>query len=190
MAGSVAYGITDAHGTERLVRALYVVDTCGHKSRIYRAVGGSRKYSDYFQNIALFGYFRNAQRLPEPNSGNIFCAAFDNGWFWYIPLSATMTSVGAVVSRELAAEIQGDPEKMLHKMIGQCPLIADYLAGCRANHRRRVRADPGSQGLFISSLAILATWFFPRRRRGLFRRSCIFVRCTSRDTRRTPRRTL
>jgi halogenation protein CepH len=77
----------------------------------------------------LFGYFRNAQRLPEPNSGNIFCVAFDNGWFWYIPLSATMTSVGAVVSRELAAEIQGDPEKMLHKMIGQCPLIAEYLAG-------------------------------------------------------------
>jgi FAD-dependent halogenase len=119
----------DAHGTERLVRARYVIDASGHKSRIYRAVGGSRKYSDFFRNLALFGYFRNARRLPEPNSGNIFCVAFDDGWFWFIPLTATMTSVGAVVNRELAGEIQGNPGRMLYKLIGECPLIAEYLAG-------------------------------------------------------------
>jgi FAD-dependent halogenase len=119
----------DAHGSERLVRARYVIDASGHKSRIYRAAGGQRTYSDFFRNIAVFGYFRNARRLPEPNSGNILCVAFDDGWFWYIPLSATMTSVGAVVSRELAGEIHGDPEKMLYKLIGQCPLIVEYLAG-------------------------------------------------------------
>jgi halogenation protein CepH len=119
----------EPEGIELLVRARYVVDASGHKSRIYRAVGGERKYSDYFKNLALFGYFRNAKRLPEPNSGNIFCVAFDNGWFWYIPLSSTMTSVGAVVNRDMAGEIQGDLEKMLHKLIGECPLIAEYLAG-------------------------------------------------------------
>jgi FAD-dependent halogenase len=118
----------DAGGAEHLVRARYVVDASGHKSRIYRAVGGSRKYSDYFKNLALFGYYRNAKRLPEPNAGNIFCVAFDNGWFWFIPLTPTMTSVGAVVSRELGGEIQGDPEKMLRKLIGECPLIAEYLS--------------------------------------------------------------
>lgn len=118
----------DAHGTEQLVRARYVIDASGSKSRIYRAVGGSRKYSDFFQGVALFGYFRNGRRLPEPNSGNLFSVAFDNGWFWYIPLTATMTSVGVVVNRQLAREIQGDPEKMLYKLIGECPLIAEYLA--------------------------------------------------------------
>lgn len=118
----------DASGTENLVRARYVVDASGHKSRIYRAVGGSREYSEYFKSIALFGYFRNAKRQPEPNAGNIFCATFENGWFWFIPLTPTMTSVGAVVGRDLAREIQGDPEKMLYKLIGQCPSIADFLA--------------------------------------------------------------
>lgn len=118
----------DADGAEHLVRARYVVDASGHKSRVYRAVGGSREYSDYFKNLALFGYFRNAKRLPEPNAGNIFCVAFDNGWFWFIPLTPTMTSVGAVVSRELAGEIQGDPEKMLLKLIEECPLIAEFLS--------------------------------------------------------------
>jgi halogenation protein CepH len=98
-------------------------------SRTYRAVGGSRKYSDFFRNLALFGYFRNARRLPGPNSDNILCVAFDNGRFWYVPLSATMTSVVAVVNRELVGEVQGDPEKILYKLIGECPIIAEYLAG-------------------------------------------------------------
>lgn len=136
----------DAEGNEWLVRARYVIDASGHKSRIYRAVGGSRTYSDFFRNIALFGYFKNGKRLPEPDSGNIFCVAFNRGWFWYIPLTATMTSVGAVVDHELAAEIQGDPEKMLHKLIGECPHIADFLSGAERitdgqYGRIRVRKD-------------------------------------------------
>ncbi len=136
----------DAHRTERLVRARYVIDASGHKSRIYRAVGGSRNYSDFFRNLALFGYFRNAKRLPEPNSGNIFCVAFESGWFWFIPLTAMITSVGVVVNHELAEEIQGNPEKMLHKLIGECPLIADYLTGAERitdgeYGRIRVRKD-------------------------------------------------
>lgn len=118
---------SDERGAEHLVRARYVVDASGHQSRIYRSVGGTREYSDFFRNLALFGYFENAKRLPEPNSGNIFCVAFDKGWFWYIPLSATLTSVGAVIRHELASQVQGDPEKMLYKLVGECPLIADYL---------------------------------------------------------------
>jgi halogenation protein CepH len=121
----------DARGAEHRVRARYVVDASGHKSRIYRSVGGSREYSSFFRNLALFGYFENGKRLPEPNSGNIFSVAFDSGWFWYIPLSPTMTSVGAVVHRELAGKIQGDPERTLRALIGECPLIAEYLAGAK-----------------------------------------------------------
>jgi FAD-dependent halogenase len=119
---------SDAKGAEHLVRARYVVDASGHKSRIYRSVGGSREYSNFFRNVAIFGYFKNGKRLPEPDSGNIFCVAFDKGWFWYIPLTATMTSVGAVIDGEFASEVQGDAEQMLSKLIVQCPFIADYLA--------------------------------------------------------------
>ena len=128
-AAGVSYRAAD--GSEHLVRAKYVVDASGRRSRIYQSVGGSRKYSDFFRNVALFGYFENGKRLPEPNSGNILSVAFDSGWFWYIPLSPTMTSLGAVVHRELAAKIQGDPEGMLHKLIEGCPIISDYLAGAR-----------------------------------------------------------
>jgi FAD-dependent halogenase len=122
---------TDAAGATRQARASYVVDASGHRSRIYRSVGGTREYSEFFRNLALFGYFEGGKRLPAPSSGNILSAAFGSGWFWYIPLSPEMTSVGAVVNRDLAGKVQGDPEKMLHALIAECPLIADYLSGAR-----------------------------------------------------------
>jgi FAD-dependent halogenase len=123
--GGVSY--TDAQGNGGTIRAKYVVDASGNKSRIYQHAGATRNYSEFFRSLALFGYFEGGKRLPEPNSGNILSAAFDGGWFWYIPLSPTLTSVGAVVRRELAGKIQGDPEEALTSLIAECPIIADYL---------------------------------------------------------------
>ena len=120
---------TAADGTEHKAYGRYVVDASGNSSRIHKEVGGTREYSEFFRSLALFGYFENGKRLPAPNSGNILCAAFPSGWFWYIPLSDTLTSVGAVVRREDAAKIQGDPEAAMRTLIADCPLIAEYLSG-------------------------------------------------------------
>jgi halogenation protein CepH len=122
---------TDAEGNEGTIRAKYVVDASGNRSRIYQRVGTTRQYSEFFRSLALFGYFEGGKRLPEPNSGNILSCAFDSGWFWYIPLTPTLTSVGAVVRREMASKIQGDPEKALMALIAECPMISDYLRDAR-----------------------------------------------------------
>jgi FAD-dependent halogenase len=122
---------TDPDGTEQEVRARFVIDASGNKSRLYHSVGGTRQYSEFFRSLALFGYFENGKRMAEPYSGNILCVAFESGWFWYIPLSDTMTSVGAVVRREMADKVQGDREKALQSLIAECPMISEYLADAR-----------------------------------------------------------
>ncbi|MFD0654689.1 FAD-dependent oxidoreductase [Streptomyces malaysiensis subsp. malaysiensis] len=122
---------TDPDGAERTVHAQFVVDATGNQSRLQRYIGGQRRYSDFFQNIALFGYFEGGRRLPSPNSGNITCVAFPSGWFWYIPLSDTLTSVGAVVRKECADQVRGDRAEALSALIADCPLIADYLSDAR-----------------------------------------------------------
>jgi halogenation protein CepH len=121
----------DIAGNARSVHAKYIVDASGNRSHIYQQVGGSRKYSEFFRSLALFGYFEGGKRLPAPNSGNILSCAFGSGWFWYIPLSETLTSVGAVVRRELAAKTQGDPEKALQALIAECPMISDFLRNAK-----------------------------------------------------------
>lgn len=118
---------TDAEGNEGTIHATYVVDASGNSSRIYQRTGSTRKYSEFFRSLALISYFEGGKRLPEPNSGNVLSCAFDSGWFWYIPLSPTLTSVGAVVRREMASKIQGDREAALMALIAECPMISDYL---------------------------------------------------------------
>jgi FAD-dependent halogenase len=136
----------DDMGRERLATARFVVDASGHTSRLHHDVGGRREYSPHFRNLALFGYFLGGKRAPEPDAGNILCVAFEDGWFWYIPLSDALTSVGAVVRQASARRVQGDPETAYAGLIADCPLIAAYLRDAvRATDppydRLRVRKD-------------------------------------------------
>jgi halogenation protein CepH len=118
----------DDSGATGEIGARFVIDASGNTSRIARQVGGSRSYSEFFRNLAVFGYFEGGKRLPKPSDGNILCAAFDHGWFWYIPLSDTLTSVGAVVDPQLIGRVQGDPAQALHELSSECSLISDHLA--------------------------------------------------------------
>ncbi|MBC7975042.1 MAG: tryptophan 7-halogenase [Myxococcales bacterium] len=117
----------DDGGVERTASAKFIIDSEGHRGQNYALVG-ERVFSQFFQNVALFGYFHDGKRLPAPSSGNILCAAFRDGWFWYIPLSDKLTSVGAVVSREAAQRIQEGPEEAFKSYVASCPIIAEYLA--------------------------------------------------------------
>lgn len=127
-------------------RARFVIDASGHTSRLHGQVGGERVYSDFFRNLAVFGYYAGGARLPEPNSGNIFCAAFDAGWLWYIPLRADLTSVGAVIAPEHVAEVQRDPRAAWAAMVAASPEVSALLDGVPAAteppyDRVRVRKD-------------------------------------------------
>ncbi|AZQ39030.1 FAD-dependent oxidoreductase [Streptomyces cyaneochromogenes] len=120
---------TDPDRTLRTAYAPHVIDASGNTSRIHGQVGGTRVYSDFFRNLAVFGYYEGGQRLPEPNSGNIFCAAFDAGWIWYIPLRPDLTSVGAVISPEHIPAVQRDPRAAWQDMIRACPDVDRLLRG-------------------------------------------------------------
>lgn len=121
----------DARGARREVRGRHVVDASGNGSRIHTRTGGKRAYSPFFRNVALFAYFEGGKRLPPPDEGNILAAAFESGWFWYIPLTERLTSVGAVLLPDALEQAKGDREQALAGLIAQCPLIAEYLADAR-----------------------------------------------------------
>ncbi|HEU4508464.1 MAG TPA: tryptophan 7-halogenase [Pyrinomonadaceae bacterium] len=117
----------DENGNEHRANAQYIIDASGNTSQIHRKVG-ERIFSNFFQNVALFGYYENGYRFPPPRDGNIFCAAFKDGWFWYIPLSKTLTSVGAVVSKENAHFLKAGHEEAMAYFISSCPEISQMLS--------------------------------------------------------------
>lgn len=124
---ATAVEFLDESGNAHRANAKYIIDASGNTSQIHRKVG-ERIYSNFFQNLALFGYYENGYRFPPPRDGNIFCAAFKDGWFWYIPLSPTLTSVGAVVSKENANLLKGGHEEAMDRFIASCPEIAEMLS--------------------------------------------------------------
>ena len=96
--GDRAAGVlfTDESGREERLASRHVVDASGQAGLIGRALG-LRRVDPHFRNLAVYGYYENAERLPEPNATNIFIESFEHGWFWNIPLHTGWMSVGAVV---------------------------------------------------------------------------------------------
>jgi FAD-dependent halogenase len=119
---------SDNSGRSRSISSRFVADAGGHQSKFHRLVG-HRMFSQFFQNIALYGYFRNGKRLASPNSGNILCAAFADGWFWYIPLSADLSSVGVVLSKDAHDIIKAGKEAAFFNCVDRCPIIRQQLSG-------------------------------------------------------------
>src|SRR5262245_29928261 len=119
--------VVGAPGRDRTVGARFVADASGNTSPLHRHVG-ARVYSEFFRNVALFCYFEHAERMPGEQAGSVLSAAFDEGWFWFIPLSDTLTSVGAVIAREHADTLRQDHESVMRTFIDSCPLIRKLLS--------------------------------------------------------------
>jgi len=132
--------VAQPDGSERAFKARYVADASGNESRLATMVG-ERIHSKFFRNVALFCYYKHGKRLAPPNEGNILCAAFDAGWFWYIPLSNELTSVGAVISREHADKLKDGYEAAMRSFIDSCAIVKEYL-------RPATRVTEGNYGKF------------------------------------------
>jgi len=120
-------GFTDDQGRRKMAGARYVIDASGNTTTLSRTVG-ERIYSKFFQNVAVYCYFKGGKRLPPPYSGNIVSEAFSDGWCWYIPLSAELTSVGAVVAREHADKLKEGPEAAMKHFINSTVMVKDLLS--------------------------------------------------------------
>jgi halogenation protein CepH len=116
-----------ADGRELRLAPRFVIDASGQAALIGRA-RDFRRFNDFFKNLAVFGYFRGAERLPGELANHILSAAFADGWFWYIPLHDGTMSVGAVVdAKRWAKEAAADAEGTYRGLVARCPAIADRL---------------------------------------------------------------
>ena len=110
------------------VRARFVVDASGQSALLGRRFG-LRRWDDFFRNLAVYGYYRGARRLPPPDETNIFIESYRGGWLWTIPLHTGVASVGAVVDAAAGRERLRDEgaERFLASQIAQAPHTSAML---------------------------------------------------------------
>ncbi len=115
-----------------VARARFVVDASGQGVLLGRQLG-LRRWDSFFRNLAVYGYYAGAKRLPEPDATNIFIESYPHGWLWVIPLHTGLASVGAVVDRRSGESglREHAPDRFLADQIGQAPHTAQLLEPAR-----------------------------------------------------------
>ncbi len=129
----------DAPGRVR-VRAM--VDATGRNGMLARKFN-LRTDEPLLANIAIFAHYANVPRLGDgcPNDIRIV-ARNDSGWFWLIPISSELMSVGVVLPRNLYMQMpEGSPEERLAAAIADTPVVAELMRDARREWPVRVEKD-------------------------------------------------
>ena len=121
--------------------ARFVIDASGYGSVLGRRYGEKTEVES-LRKVAIFAHYRNVvPSAKDENSGNTVIAILKDSWFWLIPLSDELTSVGLVVDRDDLKNSNMTPEALLEKAIEQTPYVAKRLAPAERTTEILVRRD-------------------------------------------------
>ena len=120
--------LTARNGGAGTTRARFLVDASGRDSFL-ASRGGRRERIPNLGKVALFAHYRGAARARGRDEGNIRIYIFDDGWFWWIPFSGDLTSVGCVMHARTVRGYPGSRDALFDEMVGRCRQVAAGLAG-------------------------------------------------------------
>jgi flavin-dependent dehydrogenase len=129
-------------GVTGRVRVHALVDATGRNGLLARKFN-LRTDEPLLANIAVFSHYKNVPRLAGDRPDDIrLVARSDAGWFWLIPISKELMSVGVVVPKSLYMQLpKGSPEEMLDRAIADTPVLADLMRGAIREWPVRVEKD-------------------------------------------------
>lgn len=106
----------------------YLVDASGRWGIMANHVLKNRRFHRVFQNVAIWGYWENADRLATGREGDIAVGSIDEGWIWAIPLHDGTMSVGVVMHKDALSARKGTAiEEIYCEALERSPLIKRVL---------------------------------------------------------------
>jgi flavin-dependent dehydrogenase len=125
------------------VRVRALVDATGRGGLIARKFN-LRTEEPRLANIAIYSHYTNVPRLEGPRPDDIrLIACNDAGWFWLIPISKELTSVGVVLPKALYRRLANgsSSEETLNRTISDTPVVAELMGNARREWPVRVEKD-------------------------------------------------
>jgi flavin-dependent dehydrogenase len=124
------------------LRGRVLVDASGRSALLSRRFG-LRADEPALANVAIFSHFAHVPRGEGRRAGDIrVVARADAGWFWLIPISDELTSVGVVLPRPL---FQSQPRlehgELLARLIADTPAVAGLMQHAERRWPVRVERD-------------------------------------------------
>ena len=106
----------------------FLIDASGRSGIMSTRYLRNRRYHTVFQNVAIWAYWKNADRMATGRAGDIAVGSVPNGWLWAIPLHDDTMSVGLVIHKDaLAAKKPLSQKDIYTEAIEEAPLIKHIL---------------------------------------------------------------
>ncbi|WP_017317771.1 NAD(P)/FAD-dependent oxidoreductase [Mastigocladopsis repens] len=109
----------------------FLIDASGRSGLMSTQYLQNRRYHKEFQNIAIWGYWKNVDFSKIwPENGTVSARTEDgSGWIWAIPLSDDTLSTGLVLNKEIYKQrkSQASLEGIYAAGIADCPYVSDLV---------------------------------------------------------------
>ena len=124
------------------VRARMLVDASGRSGLLSRKFD-LRVDEPRLANVAVFSHYSGVPRLEGRRAGDIrIVARRDLGWFWMIPISGELMSVGVVLPQAaFKAMAAQEPAAFYDRLIADTPAVGRLLARATREWPVRVEKD-------------------------------------------------
>jgi flavin-dependent dehydrogenase len=134
-------GDDDSRPVMRL-RTQAVVDASGRAGLLARRFA-LRVDEPALANVAIFSHYSGVPRADGRRAGDIrVIARRDLGWFWMIPVSDELMSVGAVLPRDAFKPLSHvAPDALLSQLIAETPAVARLMTDAQQRWPIRVERD-------------------------------------------------
>lgn len=106
--------------------ARFVIDASGHGAVLGSRIGDKAPVES-LKKIAIFAHYRGVPRAEGKDAGNTVIVVLRDAWFWLIPVTGELMSVGLVVDREHLGRCRLRPEELLARTIAGTPYVAERM---------------------------------------------------------------
>jgi flavin-dependent dehydrogenase len=124
-------GASATGGDSTFIRSKVIVDATG-QAGLLGARFAERKPNPKFRKAAIWGHFRGSRRDVIENGVMTVCfrTLSNRSWFWHIPLSNDVVSIGCVSDADyFFRQGAGTPDEIFAAEVADCPAMAQRLAG-------------------------------------------------------------
>ena len=129
-------------GETRSVSARVVMDGSGQQSFVANKLGLKEDIPG-LKKAAIWTYYKNAQRDEGDNAGATIIMHTENkdSWFWFIPLSDDITSIGCVGDHDYMLKTALDKEARYALEMDRCPGLKSRLVNAEQVDKIRVTKE-------------------------------------------------
>ncbi len=121
----------DEQGESHSWQARFLVDASGRETFLARTNGWKERNKQH-ASAAVFGHFKNAQRRPGIDQGNISLYWFEHGWIWMIPLQDDIMSIGAVCNPAFLKTRKGSLNDFLRMTLDRVSEVKQRMQNAEA----------------------------------------------------------